>query len=474
MSPRKAWFLLVLFWLIPPACAQIAPTSECRILDTDQASENPFPPPAPPDDINLLTQKLGRLSTKSTRSSIMPSRYMELREAVAGYCKTGVPLVASDGPRYYPAGFADDLGIYYFIPRLALLTHLELSKAIDLFFRAPPMLALLATVVFLIRRLENRWVMLWAVLSLFPLARSQLRGSDVYTLQTAAALSIVPWSLSLAEKKIVGIGSVVATVLVGIGIGFANLVRSHAATGVAIFIIIMTAFHRQWDRKQKLAILAALAAGLAVTAVYFHSLLARRDAFLAATQPDSIRTLSQHPFWHSAYIGFGFVPNPYVPRYGDEIAQEKVRSINPSARYLSPEYERILRGEVFRLVREHPLFVAVTLLAKLGRVSSLLLASANVGLLAAALYPKPWPLEAAFWSAMGFNSLFGILVVPRRAYMLGFIAVATLYGIVSLGYAIERHRAGEPIWFHIPWFSTASSVLYRFLSAATHRRRPEN
>jgi len=474
MSPRKAWFLLILLPPIPAVAAQIGSTPDCRFLSSDQTSESPSPPPSAPDDVDLVHQKIARLSARPARSSIMPSRYMELGEALAGYCKTGVPLVASDGPRYFPAGFTDDLGIYYFIPRLALLTHLELPKAIDLFFKAPEVLALLLTIVLLLRPLGNRWVMLYAILSLFPVARSALRGTDVYSFQTAAALSIVPWSLSLAEKKIIGIGSVVAAALVGIGIGFVNFIRSHGATGAAIFLIVITVFHRQWNRKQKLAILTALAAGLAVTAVYFHSLMARRDAFLAATQPDYTRTLNQHPFWHSAYIGFSFVPNPYVPSYDDTISAEKVRSIDPSVRFLSPEYERILRGEVFRLVREHPRFAAITLLAKLRAIGLLLLASANLGLLAAALYPKPWPEELAFWSAMAFGSLFGILIIPHRAYMLGFIAIAVLYGIVSLEYAVERRHAGEPIWFHIPRFSTASSVLDRFLSAFTRPRRPEN
>jgi hypothetical protein len=130
-----------------------------------------------------------------------------------------------------------------------------------------------------------------------------------------------------------------------------------------------------------------------------------------------------------------------VPGYRDEIVAEMVHSIAPSVRYLSPEYEHIVRTQVFRLVREHPLFAVGTMLAKLGAIGWILVVASNVGLLAAARYPKPWPMELAFWLAMGFNSLFGFVVIPRRGYLLGFSALAVLYGIISIGYALKCYRA---------------------------------
>jgi hypothetical protein len=397
---------------------------------------------AAPDDRDLIGRKLARIQSLPTKFKIMPSRYMELREALVGYCKTGVPLVASDGSRYYPAGFSDDLGIYYFVPRLALLTHLELPKTADLFFEAPLIASMLIGIAFLLPSLESRALKFWAILSLLVLTYSSLRRADVYSFQTTAALSIVPWSLYLAGKKTVGIWTAIFMAGAGFVIGFANLIRGQAATGVAIFLLVIISLHRLWTRKQKLALVAALIAGFVVPTTFFHSLLVRRDAFLEAVQPDSIRVLG-HPFWHSVYLGFSFVPNKYVPGYRDEVVAEMVHSIAPSVRYLSPEYERIVRAEVFRLIREHPLFTVATMLAKLGAIGYLLLVSSNVGLIASVLYPKPWPTELAFWSAMGFNSLFGLLVIPHRQYLYGFTALAVLYGIIGIGYALTCYRAAK-------------------------------
>lgn len=92
---------------------------------------------------------------------------------------------------------------------------------------------------------------------------------------------------------------------------------------------------------------------------------------------------------------------------------------------------------------QHPLFILVTLIAKLRIVLFLLLCWSNGGLLAAAFYPKGWATESAFWSALIFSSLFGIVAIPQVQYLLGFMAFATLYGIVSMDYALERRRSGE-------------------------------
>jgi hypothetical protein len=441
MSLRKTWLLLILFWPLQPVrSAQIPPRPDCRQSYQPQAEKGPQPEAAP-HDAESLEDKMARLGPIPKR--IMPTRYVELHEALVAFCETGVPLVATDGSRYYPAGLGDDLGIYYFIPRLAALAHLGLPKAARLFFEAPLIFSMLIGIAFLLPSLENWTLKIWAILSLLVMTYSALRRGDVYTFQTIAVLSIVPWSLHLGAKKTVGTGSVMFVASAGIVIGFANLIRSQAATGVAIFLIVIIALHGHWGRKQKLALMAALIAGFVVPAVYLHTLKVRRDAFLAAVQPDAIRLLDRHPFWHSVYLGFSVVPNKYVTGYQDELVFEKVRSIAPSTQYLSPEYERIVRTEVFRLIREHPLFTLVTMLAKLGAIGYLLLLSSNVGLLASALYPKPWPMEVAFWSAMGFNSLFGFVVIPHRQYLMGFTAFAVLYGIISIEYALQRHRVGK-------------------------------
>ena len=226
--------------------------------------------------------------------------------------------------------------------------------------------------------------------------------------------------------------------------GFANQVRGQAGTGVMIFAAILVAFELKRGWVPKVALLATLAVGFLVSVVYFDSLIARRDAFLAASQPGYTQTVDRHSVWHALYIGLGYLKdNPYVPGYGDEVALQAVYSISPSTIPLSPEYESILRGEIFRIAREHPMFIVATLTAKLRVILFLLLCWANFGLLAAAFYPKGWAMESAFWAALAFNALFGLIAIPQVQYLLGFMAFAMIYGVISLEWAFERNRLGE-------------------------------
>ena len=54
------------------------------------------------------------------------------------------------------------------------------------------------------------------------------------------------------------------------------------------------------------------------------------------------------------------------------------------------------------------------------------------------LHRRPvWAIDLAFLAAIAVNSLFGILVVPVRPYLLGLIAYSALFGAISFVLAFE-------------------------------------
>ena len=307
----------------------------------------------------------------------MPARYLDLQEALAGYRRTGVPLVAFAGIRYLPAGVGDDQGIYYFIPRLALLFGVSIRKSIDLFFGTILGISFLAGIVCFLITLNTWRLRSWAVFALSVLLWFSFRKGDVYVLQSASAVAIAPWFLRLLRKNAAGLGTAAFLFGAGILIGFANLIRSQAATGVLIFIAILIVFDLKCAFRRKLALLAVLLVALSIPGLYFNSLRAQRDAYLRTVQPDYSAPVAHHPFWDTVYIGFGFLKNPYVAGFFNEVSAEKVHSISPSTPFLSPEYDRIIREEALRIIREHPLFVVITILAKLRVIAFLLLCWAN-------------------------------------------------------------------------------------------------
>src|SRR6266851_5578257 len=125
-----------------------------------------------------------------------------------------------------------------------------------------------------------------------------------------------------------------------------------------------------------------------------------------------------------------------------KIVEAKARSIKPDVDYVSPEYERILRTEVFRFIKAHPRFVFETFAAKTGTLFIMLLVCANLGLPSALLHRKPRPVEAAFWLALAFTATPGWLAEPKPAYLLGYMTLAVFYGIASIDFALTHGVLG--------------------------------
>lgn len=271
------------------------------------------------------------------------------------------------------------------------------------------------------------------------------RIGDIYIVAPSVTIALVPLFMCLAERQAGRPALKILAACSGVLLGTANILRSHSGTSVALFMVVIVLFHLQLDLKKKLALILLGTTAMATPFLYMKTLLDRRDAFLKDQNPATIEVGRWHPFWHSVYIGFGFLENNYGIRYNDRVAAEKVRSITPEARYLSKEYEQILRKEVLRLVWAHPFFTIRTLAAKMGVMWLYLIVFANLGLWAAFHRPKPRPVEGAFWVALGFGSLVGLLTVPHPQYVLGFIAFAALYGAVSLNEAMVLWGGDRPI-----------------------------
>jgi len=368
---------------------------------------------------------------------IMPSRYQRLQEAIAGYEKTGNPLISYDGEMFKPCTVSDDIGIYYFVPKIAHLLNISIDHAIDIFFIGMIICSLVLGIIGVLLLFKTWLSRSVAVVALFLLAFVSFKVGGLYLVSPSITVSIVPLFLYFTKNKSLSTAFVLFAFLAGVGLGTAHFLRSHAGTAVFIFMISVVVLYLQSHWRQKAVLVLFMVVGLLVPMRYFGGLIDRRDAYLEKYQAGYKKVPPQHPFWHPVYVGFGFLNNKYGIEYDDKVGYEKVRSIAPDVARCSQEYEAILKKEVFRLIKNDPFFAVKTFFAKIGVILFYLLVFANLGLIAAVHYPKPWPLELAFWIAMGFSALFGILIMPRAGYLSGFVAFATLYGVVSINQAIE-------------------------------------
>lgn len=398
---------------------------------------------ASPEGIRESRQALDDLRQPRTRVEIMSYRYVHLCETLAAYNQTGVPLIAFDGSRYFQAGRGDDSGMFYYIPRLARFFGTDLDLTIDLFYAGIATISCLIGLIglrFLLKKALAR--MLATTLVLIVFALSFLKG-DTYVFQSSIVVAVVPWFLYLVRSTQFSARLLAFVFIAGLCAGVSNNMRAHAGTLVTLFMVWVLALHFPWNRWQRLLLVGLMLLGLLLPVFHLEYLLANADSYLTAFQPNGVYPPRARAYWHTIYIGFGFLTNPYVPGYLDQVANQKAQSISPGILLYSPGYERILREETFALVKQHPMFALLTVSAKLGVIGVILLVSMNVGLLAAAWYPKDWRLETAFWVAMLFGSLSSILAVPRVQYLLGAIAFAAIYCAVSVEHALECFRSGD-------------------------------
>jgi hypothetical protein len=263
-----------------------------------------------------------------------------------------------------------------------------------------------------------------------------LIAGDVYIVSAALPAACVPWALNLLNGHWTGPSRSIAWAALGAAGAIGNFFRSQAGTGVLIFICAMLIGFPAEKKKTKILLIALpLFLGIAIPVLLFNKMYSDRNEFLRR-QPDAqLEAARAHPFWHSVYIGLGYVPNSEVSRYNDSVAAQKVQALRPGTKYLSREYDQTLRDEVFRLARYRPAIIAGNFIVKLAVVLFYCLCSANVGLYAAKLAPKAWWIESAFWLAIGFSALPGIVVVPHAKYLIGMMTFAALYAAYSVEHA---------------------------------------
>ncbi len=371
---------------------------------------------------------------------MMPSRLRNLKLAVESYDKSGIPFTFRSGDSFTAAGSSDDVGLYYFIPEIAKLLNISAVSAINVFFILIIGIsaALGLTGLFLLfKSLLSRVV---SVIGILLLSIATWSIGDLYVAHTVAILSIIPLFLYLVSKKKISRNLFIFFALSGLTLGSLHLIRSHSGTAVIIFITIILLFRIRSNWLQKTAILIVLLSTFMVPKLYVDRLLDKRDAFLVKEDNTYTKVNRKHPLWHSIYIGFGFLSNDYGIEYKDTVAYDKVASIDDEVISLSPRSEKILRAEVISLFKTAPKFVIHTIFSKLGVVLLYLLAFANIGLIAAIKYPKERLLDIAFGSGLAFSALFPVFVMPTPNYALGVIALATLYGIISINYALDSRR----------------------------------
>ena len=383
-------------------------------------------------EIELLKQK------PPTHLRLMPSRYVELRQAARGLGCSGVALVGFDGLRYRPAAWTDDPGLYFFVPELARFFGLRLATATDVLLIGVVLLASAFGLLGFLRTAETKLGRRVGIVAFLLLTIVELVAGDVYIMSAAPAIACVPWILYFVPRKKITTGMLVMFAMTGMLGETATLFRAHAGTGLLLFTLVVTASLYQVKPAARVLLVTLLLLSAAGPGLLLRELYARRNVLLEHQAGAILESTQGHPFWHSIYIGLSYVKNSDVPAYLDQVASARVRSLRPEVTDYSPEYEQVLKQEIFKLAKRRPFLILANLFVKLVVVSLFCICSANVGLCAAKVAHNPTCLDLAFWLTIAFNGLYGILVLPNPKYLVGLIAFAALYGVYSIEYAAKQ------------------------------------
>ena len=364
--------------------------------------------------------------------AVMPSRLQDLTASLAGYSQTHLHFVATTAHGLGAGAVGNDLGGFFAIISLAAHFGWSVQTAASVFLTSIVLIGFVASLIGVTRLWRGSRYYWWSVAGITLLTLISYKVGDVYVASSAAVLGITPYILLMLRKTRITPGKLWGFFFCGLLCGIANSIRADAGTTIILFAILgvlVTAF--SW--KGRTFLVLALLVGAILPSLYFNQLVRDRDAYLTSTQPDYVQTITAHPLWHTAYIGFGYLHNDQGLAYLDEVGMAKVASIDPTVAYLSPRYEDILRQQTLTLIRTQPLFAIQTIFSKLGILLLLYLPFfGNYGLWQAFRKRLGGKVYYPFYGAMAFAALAGIIAIPDLRYVLGFAALALFYGLTIL------------------------------------------
>lgn len=313
---------------------------------------------------------------------IMGSRAADVESSIGVLDRGGPPLLASDAPYHqgialshlHPAGAGDDQGIFLYLPELSKLTG-QKDPATLMKWLFVGCFALLALV--------------------YPLMFYELFGSIFVAL---AAPLLAVWKFGFTESQdlywilawcmLLGIPGIVlayqwwranrrraaAVLLVGLMIAasFSTSIRINSGLPILISALGVVLFvgASPWRERQRLlrfwhlprwwvrpVIAAALVlAYLSIATFGFAAVRAYRNHVIHSSSFGGAWP-TQHPFWHNAYIGLGYLPNKYGIAWNDAVSADAVQRARPGTGFLTTEYESTLRHIYLHIARTDPGFV---------------------------------------------------------------------------------------------------------------------
>ena len=376
---------------------------------------------------------------------IMPCKIKSYQATLDGFKLTNHHLVAyndvcNNGANILmPAGYADDIGSYFFVPYLSNLLSLNVELTAKIFFSLYGLIALIIALFGINKLYTNKKSKIYGFIHITLLALLFIYVGDNYSFYGSTCIMLIPlWLILINTKKINLKNLILLSLFTGLIIGFSNIVRSHSGTSVLLSILIFFIFSKKIKKNiLKIFSIFIICIPIFIINLSFDYLKNKRAELLVLDKykikliERGIETYNARAMWHNFYYGLGYLysSKEYYPQANDTNSVKKAQSIEPNIVLFSKKYENLLRKEYFSFILNNPMSYFETMAAKAGVIIFYIIIFTNISLLIFIKHKKINTTFYFFLVGIIFNSLFGIMATPEYSYLLGLFAYCVFFNI---------------------------------------------
>ena len=305
-----------------------------------------------------------RIASHIPATTLLASHQREVRDALAAIHSGAPPLLGMTSAGYYPVDGAGH-GISLYLPLIGQLFHQSNPNVLMAWFFLGAFALSLAIYPLVFAELfGSRLVALVAPL-LLAWRLAFIHYSDTYWVYAWSVATALPLLL-LVKRRWGGPRATVLLVGTMVFASFSNSLRAYSGLPILLSGLVVLMLVGGSVRRRLLLLAACLLAYLAVMPGAFSLIGVIRDHEIHSSATYRGKVIAApggngDAFWQAAYTGLAFRANRYgIDRFDSTAAIAYVRTVKPSARYRSSEYNAALRARFISLLQSDPAFVVGT------------------------------------------------------------------------------------------------------------------
>ena len=138
--------------------------------------------------------------------------------------------------------------------------------------------------------------------------------------------------------------------------------------------------------------------------------------------------------WQAVYLGLSYIGNAYVDNFDDNVTSKFLKSKNKNYKIINTyTHEKILKDEVFRIIKKDKGFFFRLMSAKIGTILAWVALFANISLIYFFNFRLENYKKFGILLCFTFYSVFPIMTIPVTFYITGIIGTSlSLFNLMMI------------------------------------------